>query len=178
MILSFYLGIMLRRKIPKMLETHTHEKFTFQHHREIKMSQDIVFRSNCETKMLRNIVFGLSHGIKVPRNPKIVKKPREIKMPRKFQVAIIKVLKSTDDHNSEKMLQQKNMYILWGVWIIRTTKKFSFLKPSIIQPEVGHHRSKLMLYNKEKSLMIAFKNENIPTLPQAILSFTICNLVQ
>ena len=118
--LSFYLGFMLRRKIPKMLETHAHEKFTFQHYREIKMSQNIVFRSNCETKMLRNIVFGLSHGIKVPRNPKIVKKPREIKMPRKLKVAIIKVLKSTDDHNSEKMLQQKNMYIFWGVWVIRT----------------------------------------------------------
>ena len=42
--------------------------------------------------MLRNVVFRLNREIKMRRNSKIVKKTREIKMPRKFHAVKISSL--------------------------------------------------------------------------------------
>ena len=51
------------------MEIHAHKK-NIQHNRKIKMPG--------------NAVFKLNHEIKMPTKSKIVYKPREIKMPRKF----------------------------------------------------------------------------------------------
>ena len=53
-----------------MLETHGRKKFIIQHYRETKISQIIVFWSNGEIKMQRNL--------------KTVQKNRIIKLSRKF----------------------------------------------------------------------------------------------
>ena len=47
------------------------------------MSQIIIFWSNGEIKMHQNITFRLNRENKIPQNPKIYPKNREIKMPRK-----------------------------------------------------------------------------------------------
>ena len=47
--------------------------------------------------MLRNVVFRLNREIKMRRNSKIVKKPREIKMLRKFHAVKISYLKVFND---------------------------------------------------------------------------------
>ena len=66
-----------------MLETQAHKKCYFQHYRETKMSQIIVFWSNREIKITRNVVFRLNNEIQ-----KVFKKhPRESRenfMSRKF----------------------------------------------------------------------------------------------
>ena len=53
-----------------MLETHGRKKFIIQHYRETKISQIIVFWSNGEIKMQRNL--------------KTVQKNRKIKLSQKF----------------------------------------------------------------------------------------------
>ena len=47
-------------EIPEMLETQAHKKFNFQKYRETKMSQIMVFWSNQEIKMPRNVVFRMN----------------------------------------------------------------------------------------------------------------------
>ena len=54
--------------IPKMLQTHALEKFTFQNYRGIKMPRNIVFWSKQEIKILQNIVFWSNREIKMLRN--------------------------------------------------------------------------------------------------------------
>ena len=70
------------------METRAHKNVNFQHHSETKMSQIIVFWSNCEIKLLRN---ALNCEIKMPRKSKIVQKTAKLKyrenfIPRKFLV--------------------------------------------------------------------------------------------
>ena len=47
--------------------------------------------------MLQNVVFRLNREIKMRQNSEIVKKPREIKMPRKFHAVKISCLKVFND---------------------------------------------------------------------------------
>ena len=75
-------------EIPEMFETDAHKKFNCQHYPKTRMSQ-IIFLSNREIKMPRNIVLRLNREIKIPRNSKIVQKPHEIKIPQKFRAAKI-----------------------------------------------------------------------------------------
>ena len=70
------------------METRAHKNVNFQHHSETKMSQIIVFWSNCEIKLLRN---ALNCEIKMPRKSKIVLKTVKLKyrenfIPQKFLV--------------------------------------------------------------------------------------------
>ena len=53
-------------EIPEMLETCAHKKYNFQHYRDAKISQIIVFWSNHEIKMPRNVVFRLNRETKMP----------------------------------------------------------------------------------------------------------------
>ena len=69
-----------------MLETHTHRKFNFQHHHQIKMSGIKAFCSNHEINIPQNVIFMLNRENKLLRNPKNRKKSRKIKMPGKFLV--------------------------------------------------------------------------------------------
>ena len=66
-------------EIPKMLQTHALEKFTFQCYREIEMSRNVVFLSKQEIKMLQNIVFWSNREINMLRNILFGLK-REVKM--------------------------------------------------------------------------------------------------
>ena len=52
-------------------------KLAFRFHAFLK----ILFSSNREIKMPRNVVFRMNHEIKMPQNSKLVQKNREIKMP-------------------------------------------------------------------------------------------------
>ena len=70
------------------METRAHKNVNFQHHSETKMSQIIVFWSNCEIKLLRH---ALNCEIKMPRKSKIVLKTAKLKyrenfIPQKFLV--------------------------------------------------------------------------------------------
>ena len=68
-VLKFALSFHAFPKIPN--ETHTQEKFSFQHYHQFKLILFFVFCSKNETKIPKNIKFKMCHENKLPRNPKV-----------------------------------------------------------------------------------------------------------